>query len=152
MCEYFSLSGVFCWVLRSVKSNIIQAVLIITSNHDSVRLFKQTCLLRLQLWVLYHRGICLTDCSKTLFSLDLVLFLLNIGLRCHPSARKGPLHRLRVWVPWLFLSSLFAGKPKVKSLQRRQLSDHLLKDVMVDLAVTWILAGCGRSTGFYYLI
>lgn len=96
MCRYFSLSCMFCWVLRPVKSNIIQAVLRITSNHDIVRLFKQTCLLHLQLWVLYHRGICLTDCCKTFSSLDLVCFYLTLG--CVVNCRAGKdLHR--VWVP-----------------------------------------------------
>lgn len=40
MWKYFSLSCMFCWVLRPVKYNIIQAGLTITSNHNIVRLFK----------------------------------------------------------------------------------------------------------------
>lgn len=98
MCKYFSLSGMF-QVSRPVKYNIIQAVLTITSNHNIVRLFKQTCLLHLQLWVLYHRDICLTHCCKTFSPLDLVLcFYLRLG--CFVNCRAGKdLHGLRVGVP-----------------------------------------------------
>lgn len=142
MCKYFSLSGMF-QVLRPVKYNIIQAVLTITSNHNIVRLFK-----------LFSPSSTLSALSpryvpdrllQNLFLTSSCVFLFNIGLRYQLSDTKGPSQALSLSAV-LFLSSLFAEKPKVKSLQRRQLSDHLLKDVMVDLTMTWILAGSGRST------